>query len=193
MHPFHHFEGKCNRYSSNSKTEFWTHHVQQKQVEFYRGNQTILERIDEFYEREFPRLQRSQFQNGDQQLHNTAGSALKNYVSFYFTNIPPLIPYHILRQSFEVCGILENLFVATKFNAQGKAYDFVPYGKVKNVEKLTKALNDVTFGTFRVFAKVVRFDRHVNDSERRGLVEKGLCERENIVRGVNQRDDGGAL
>ena len=183
MHPFHHLEGKRNRYSSNSKIGLRPHYVQQKQVESYRGNHTVLERTDEFYEREFSRLQRSQLQNGDQQLHNIAGSGLKNFVTFYFTNISALIPYHILRQSFEVCGILEDLFVARKFNAQGKAYGFVRYGNVKNVEKLTKALNDVTFGTFRVFATVARFDRHVKDLERRGLVEKGLCEGENIVGG----------
>jgi len=36
---------------------------------------------------------------------------------------------------------------------------FVRFSNVKNVDKLTNALNNVSFGIYRVFAKVARFDR----------------------------------
>ena len=143
----HRFEGKRDRNTSYSNLDARFNHEQQRNVSPYQGNQLVLERTDEFYEREFPRLQRTQLQN-DAQQDNTAGSGLKRFVTFYFTNIPALILYYYLRQGFKVCGILEDLFVAKNFNEQGKAYGFARYGKVKNVEKLTKALNDITFGPF---------------------------------------------
>jgi len=100
----------------------------------------VLERSDDFYDREFPKL--SSKQHFDD---NDTGVVVKRFVSFYFTNVPEFIPYVYLRQGFEVCGILEDLYVAKNYNAQGKVYGFVRFGKVKNVAKLTKALNEVSF------------------------------------------------
>lgn len=40
--------------------------------------------------------------------------------------------------------MLEDLYLTKNYNAQGKVYGFVCYSNVKNVEKLTKALNDVS-------------------------------------------------
>lgn len=49
-----------------------------------------------------------------------------------------------------MCGILDNLFLSRKRNKQGHIYGFARYANVRDVEKLLKALNDVTFGQFRV-------------------------------------------
>ncbi|GAU22961.1 hypothetical protein TSUD_247050 [Trifolium subterraneum] len=87
------------------------------------------------------------------------GSGLKRYVSFYFTNFPPLISYFNLRKGFEVCGILEDIYVASKRNVHGEVYGFVKFSNVKNVHKLTKALNEVCFGNYRVHSSLARFDR----------------------------------
>lgn len=54
-----------------------------------------------------------------------SGSELKRYVTFYFTNFLEQIPCFYLRKSFEVCGILEDVFVANKRNMYGEAYGFV--------------------------------------------------------------------
>lgn len=43
-------------------------------------------------------------------------------------------------------------------------FGFVSFGNVKNVEKLTKALNDVSFRIYRVFTKVAKFDRGILSS-----------------------------
>ena len=80
-----------------------------------------------------------------------------NVVSFYFTNIPHDITYVSLRQGFEVCGMLEDVYLARKRNANGGAFGFVRYGKVKDVDKLLKALNNVWFGDWKVVAKVANF------------------------------------
>lgn len=78
------------------------------------------------------------------------GSNLKQYVTFYFTNVPDLLPYHCAREGFEVCGIMDNLFLSRKRNKQGHAYGFVRYLNVKDVDKLLKAMNNVAFGQYRV-------------------------------------------
>jgi hypothetical protein len=81
------------------------------------------------------------------------------YVSFYFTNFPAQLSLFYLRKGFEVCGILEDVYVAKKRNMQGKPYGFVKFSKVRDIIKLEKALNAVCFGQFRVSASVARFDR----------------------------------
>ncbi|PNX83588.1 RNA recognition motif [Trifolium pratense] len=85
---------------------------------------------------------------------------VQRYVSFYFTNFPPLLSNFFLRKGFEVCGILEDVYVAKKKNKYGEPYGFVRFSNVKNVPKLTKALNDVWFGNYRVRASVALFDRY---------------------------------
>lgn len=45
---------------------------------------------------------------------------------------------------FQITWMLEDLCLAKNYNAQGKVCGFVYYSNVKNVEKLTKALNDVS-------------------------------------------------
>jgi len=42
------------------------------------------------------------------------GSKLKRHVTFYFTNVLDLISYHYEKEAFEVCGILDNLFLSKK-------------------------------------------------------------------------------
>lgn len=44
----------------------------------------------------------------------------------------------------------------------GDVYDFVRYVKVRDVNKLLKALNNVCFGQYSVHAKLARFDKSVS-------------------------------
>jgi hypothetical protein len=60
-----------------------------------------------------------------------------------------------------LCGILKDVEVPCKRNVNGEMYGFVIFSKVKDVDKLLKAVNVVCFGNFRVRAKVARFDRSV--------------------------------
>jgi len=64
------------------------------------------------------------------------GSKLRQFATFYFTNVPNLIPYFYLKKSFEVCGMLDNLFLSRKRNMYGQVYGFVRYANVKDVDKL---------------------------------------------------------
>jgi hypothetical protein len=74
------------------------------------------------------------------------GPTLKRYVSFYFTNFPAQLSIFYLRKGFEVCGMLEDIYVARKRNRYGEPYGFVKFSNVRNVTKMTKALNAVCFG-----------------------------------------------
>ncbi|KAK2444862.1 heterogeneous nuclear ribonucleoprotein A0 [Trifolium repens] len=112
------------------------------------------------------------------------GSNFKRYVSFYFTNFPAQLSIFYLRKGFEVCGMLEDVYVSNKRNRFGEPYGFVRFSNVKDVSKMTKALNSVWFGQFRVRASVAKFERNTtvvvtrSEEEQVGL-PKGIEERKN--------------
>lgn len=89
-------------------------------------------------------------------------SSFKRFVTFYITNFPPQASAFFLREGFKVCGILEDVLVARNRNMNGDVYDFVRYVKVRDVNKLLKALNNVCFGQYSVHAKLARFDKSVS-------------------------------
>ena len=96
----------------------------------------------------------------DLMVHDNNGMAQPSFVSFYFTNVPADISYISLRRGFEVCGMMEDVYLARKRNVNGGVFGFVRYGNVKDVDKLLKAVNNVWFGDWRVVAKVATFDRY---------------------------------
>ena len=90
-----------------------------------------------------------------------------------------------------MCGIFEDLYVAKNYNVQGKVYGFVCFGKVKNVAKLTKALNEVSFETYQVFAKVARFAKYAEGGGNGKGNERKEVEGEKIVRDGDPKEGGG--
>lgn len=78
--------------------------------------QPVLESEEEYYDHEFPQLKPQTSKHREEQFgkEENVGSGLKQIVSFYFINVPELILYAYLRQGFEVCGILEDLYLAKK-------------------------------------------------------------------------------
>lgn len=108
---------------------------------------------------------------GNDEVHD-GGSGLevagaRKFVTFYFTNFPKRANYWFLRKGFEVCGILDDIYVAPRCNATGQAYGFVRFLKVRDVDKLVQALNNVWFGDFRIWVKVARF----NKQEKKAVVK----------------------
>ena len=85
-----------------------------------------------------------------------------NSITFYFSNVPNDISYSSLRKGFEVCGIMEDIYLARKRNVNGAVFGFVRYSKVKDVDKLLKAVNNVWLGDYKVVAKVSTYDRNGN-------------------------------
>ena len=83
--------------------------------------------------------------------------------SFYVTNFPENMPLFRLRQAFEVCGILSDMYVARHRNTCGQEFGFVRFVNVKNRGKLLQALNNVWLGDCRVLAKEARFDRFAHN------------------------------
>ncbi|PNX85375.1 putative sulfate transporter, partial [Trifolium pratense] len=61
---------------------------------------------------------------------------------------------------FEVCGMLDDVFVPNKRNKRGQPFGFVKFANVRDVSKLLRALNNVRFGNFCVRARVASFDRN---------------------------------
>ena len=86
-------------------------------------------------------------------------SSLKRFVTFYVTNFPPQASTFFLRKGFDVCGMLEDVFVANNRNKNGDVYGFVRYAKVRDVNKLLKAVNSVSFGQYCICVVLARSDR----------------------------------
>jgi len=101
----------------------------------------------------------------------------RKFVTFYFTNFPERANHWFLRKGFEVCGIRDDVYMAPRFNARGQAYGFLQFLKVKDVEKIVQAFNNVWFGDFRIWAKVARFKRHETEEVWKSddVVSKGSC------------------
>ncbi|GAU34276.1 hypothetical protein TSUD_321220 [Trifolium subterraneum] len=108
---------------------------------------------------------------------DSLGTELKRYVSFYFTNFPAQLSHFYLRRGFEVSRILEDVYVAKKLNKFGAPYGFVKFSNVRDINKLSKALNVVYFGHYRVHARVAGFNRNeVKEVTTAGTVKEGRKE-----------------
>jgi len=81
------------------------------------------------------------------------GSDLKRYVTFYFTNVPNMLPYHYAKEGFEVCEILDNLFLSRKRNRQGYAYGFVRYLNVRECRQIVKGSEQRLFRSVSCLGK----------------------------------------
>jgi len=123
--------------------------------------------------RDHSRALRHQHLRRDQLVLDNSGKVKQPFVSFYFTNVPGNVSYISLRRGFEVCAIMEDVYLARKRNVNGGVFSFVRYGNVKDVDKLLKALNNVWFGDCRVVAKVASFDRLGNKNHGEGVKGEG--------------------
>lgn len=84
-----------------------------------------------------------------------------------------IYPYVELRNRLEVRGILFDVYISRYRNVRGQTYGFVRFANVRNIEKLSKALNTVYYGDFRMFANVARFDMFAkNDNKVKGMVRE---------------------
>ena len=119
----------------------------------------------------------------DQPVLDKPSKDKQPFVSFYFTNVPENISYISLRRGFEVCGIMEDVYLARKRNVNGGVFGFVRYGNVRDVDNLLKALNNVWFGDWRVVAKVASFDRLGNKYLGVGVKGGGGIKKESVVGG----------
>jgi len=130
-------------------------------------------------------------QSQQQQQVNPAtlnGTKHNNFVSFYVTNVPEDISYRSLQHGFEVCGIMEDIYLAKKRNVNGVVFGFVRYSNVKDLDKLLKAVNNIWFGDFKVVAKVSAYDRYghkrgeVRESGEGEKIKEG--EKRNTLEGI---------
>ena len=64
-------------------------------------------------------VQQHQRRQEKQLVLDKPGKVNQPFVSFYFTNVPDNISYISLRRGFEVCGIIEDLYLARKRNVNG--------------------------------------------------------------------------
>jgi len=102
---------------------------------------------------------------------------------FYITNFPDRLLFVDLTKGLEVCGILSDVYLSRFRNVRGQRFGFANFLKVRDVEKLKKALNNVFFWDLRLFANVAKFDRFVDDEGGSVEGEKIKGDKEGKIRG----------
>jgi len=85
--------------------------------------------------------------------------------AFYVTNFPDQLPLFRLRQAFEVCGIMTDIYIARHRNPRGQEFGFVRYVNGKNKEKLAEALNNVWINNNCVWAREAKFYRFAHKKQ----------------------------
>lgn len=96
------------------------------------------------------------------------------YASYYIANNVEHIKFVELRNGLEVCGVLTDVYVSRNCNSRGQVFGFARFSKVRDVDKLKKALNNIYIRDFSLFFNIARFDRFDKNVE--GL--KGSGDRE---------------
>jgi len=121
-------------------------HVLERQSRSSHHENTVIKRPAEGYAHHYQKGNRSVSRQRNVVQRDQPVTVPSKFVSFYFTNVPHNISYVDLRRGFEVCGVMEDVYLARKCNVNGGAFGFVRYGNVKDVDKLLKAVNNVWFG-----------------------------------------------
>jgi len=103
-------------------------------------------------------------------------------VSLYVTNFPDFMSLFRMRQCFEVCCMLSDVYVARYRNARGQVFGFVRFVNVKNIDKLSQALNNVWIGQCHVWAREERFDRFAQYDVEPRVSKTGLRKEEVVVK-----------
>ena len=107
-------------------------------------------------------------QNGTKHI---SGNPLKlnAFTAFYISNFPSELSYVELHKGLEVCGILSDVHISRYLNVRGQSYGFARFANVRNVHKLSRALNNVYFGDFRMHANVAKFDMFDKSLKKEGV------------------------
>lgn len=87
------------------------------------------------------------------------GSGESKSLTFFLSNLPSGVTTEILRSECSCRGQLADVYIARKRDKYGGLFAFARYSKVKNIEKMVKALNTIQIGGKRCFAKVARFGK----------------------------------
>ena len=81
---------------------------------------------------------------------------------FYINNILDRLLFADLKKGLEVCGIVSDVYLSRFRNVRGQRFGFAKFLKVRDIDKLKKAIKNVFFRDFRLFANVAKFDRFVD-------------------------------
>ena len=179
--PLHRQAGSDSDRTEAAGSERNTEGLHRKQQREYAGRK-VRRATDQTVDESLRQLQQPREED---YAGSVVGSTLKRYVTFYITHFPPQASIFFLRKGFEVCGILEDVFVANTRNRNGEVYGFVRYAKVRDVDNLLKAVNNVCFGQYCVRAVLARFDRK---GVRRGVEMKSAVADGENTEGGGRRD-----
>lgn len=89
----------------------------------------------------------------------------KKEKTFFLSNLPGWLKTEELRAECVRFGQLGDIYIARKKDKYGGSFAFARYGNIRHVDKMVKALNTLSFGGVRIWAKVARFGKEGNEGK----------------------------
>nr|GEZ09729.1 cytochrome P450 [Tanacetum cinerariifolium] len=82
--------------------------------------------------------------------HSNQNITSPNTITFYFTNFPLKWDHLIMKDIFAKYGKVEDVYIAKKWNIQGKRFGFARFLEVTNPIAFEQRLNTICIGTQKV-------------------------------------------
>jgi hypothetical protein len=123
----------------------------------------MREREEREGEREGARQRRGYIHNVDQ-----------SSTSFFVTNLPHECNLEDLWKVFGRFGRLGDVYIPKKVDKWGRKFAFVKFREVNEVEELSRRLEDVWLGSFKLRVNISRFSRRVEEGVKEEVARKGV-------------------
>ncbi|KAM0043255.1 putative RNA recognition motif domain, nucleotide-binding alpha-beta plait domain superfamily [Helianthus debilis subsp. tardiflorus] len=105
-------------------------------------------------------------------------------ITFYASNIHSHIPDIELWIECMNYGHVVDAYIAKKLDKRGNHFGFLRFIKIKDVEKMTKALNQMSFYGWKIRANVARFVKIVKKDRKKETMWRRKEERQDNTSGV---------
>ncbi|PWA63175.1 cytochrome P450 [Artemisia annua] len=107
-------------------------------------------------------VSRKRRQHHQENLNSHQHPHPNNSITYYFTNFPTNWDYKVMKDIFAKYGNVEDVFIASKRNLQGKRFGFTRFTGVINPMAFEHQLNTICIGTQRIRCNIARFQRRTS-------------------------------
>ncbi|GKA98386.1 cytochrome P450 [Tanacetum coccineum] len=104
-------------------------------------------------------VSRKRRQHNQENLNSHHHPHPNNSITYYFTNFPTNWDYKVMKDIFAKYGNVEDVFIASKRNLQGKRFGFSRFTGVTNPTAFEHQLNTICIGTQRIRCNIAKFQR----------------------------------
>ncbi|KAJ0935065.1 putative RNA recognition motif domain, nucleotide-binding alpha-beta plait domain superfamily [Helianthus annuus] len=102
--------------------------------------------------------------------------------TIFLTNLPEMVPEKDIWMEIRRYGFLSDVYFPRKRDLKGKRFVFARFKKIRDINKLVHALNNVWFGDIRIKANVSKFKRE--DDKEEGVIGSQMVDSGGGVRRI---------